>query len=81
MALQRKKWTEKLSIVSSAIDSVPGHAMLCAAGVCYLARVPPDKHRDLLANWLSYCSGAVGLGSLALDHGKIQSSQVSYVLS
>lgn len=77
MLSQRRKWEEQLQVISSRIDSVPGHAMLCAAGVCYLARAPPDQHRELLDNWLDYCSGAVPLGSLAAKQPKLHSTQVS----
>lgn len=76
MASQRSQWEERLTDISSRIDSVPGHAMMCAAGVCYLARSPPDKHRTILSNWLGYCSGVVPLGSATLEQSKIQSTQV-----
>ena len=76
MASQRSKWKERLTDISSRIDSVPGHAMLCAAGVCYLARSPPGKHRAILSNWLGFCSGVVPLGSATLEQSKIQSTQV-----
>lgn len=67
LAVQRRKWMEKLQEIFSRINSIPGHAMLCAAGVCYLARSPPDKHKDLLDNWMGYCTGAVPLGSFSVD--------------
>lgn len=76
MAAQRRKWEERLTEISSRIDSVPGHAMLCAAGVCYLARSPPDRHQDMVASWLGYCSGVVPLGSMATEQNKLQSAQV-----
>lgn len=81
MTVQRRKWEEQLTDISSRIDSVPGHAMLCAAGVCYLARAPPEKHRELLTNWLGYCSGVVPLGSysLAAEQSKLQSTQVRQI--
>ena len=40
--------------------------MLSAASICYLPRIDPDKHHDLLSNWLAYCFGRVGLGSLSV---------------
>lgn len=76
MASQRSKWEERLTEISSRIDSVPGHALLCAAGVCYLARSPPNKHGHMLSNWLGYCSGVVPLGSLEVEQNKLQSAQV-----
>ena len=77
MSTYKKQWDGELKAAYSRIDSVPGHAMLCAAGTCYLARTPPDKHKELLLNWLGYCSGTVTLGSLAVEHAKLQPSQVS----
>ena len=76
LAIQRNKWKERLSDISSRIDSVPGHAMLCAAGVLYLSRSPPDRHKEMLNNWLGYCSGVVPLGSLKVEQNKLQSAQV-----
>lgn len=74
---KRARWDAKLNVIHDQIDSVPGHALLCAASVCYLARTPPDTHRQLLTNWLGYCSGAVSLGSLAGGHGGgLQAAQV-----
>ena len=73
---ERARWDAKLTTIHDRIDSVPGHALLCAASVCYLARTPPDTHGQLLTNWLGYCSGAVSLGSLALEHGGLQAAQV-----
>ena len=76
MAGQRRMWEEQLSVISSRINSIPGHAMVSAASMYYLSRAPPDKHKELLSNWLGYCSGAVPLGSLELDKNKLQSAQV-----
>lgn len=76
LAVQRNKWEERLGEISSRIASVPGHAMLCAAGVLYLSRSPPDRHKEMLDNWLGYCSGAVPLGSLKVEQNKLQSAQV-----
>ena len=73
---QRARWDTKLDIIHDRIASLPGHALLCAASVCYLARTPPHTHRQLLSNWLGYCSGAVSLGSLAIEHGGLQAAQV-----
>lgn len=78
MVGQRKYWEEQLSVISDRISCIPGHATLCAGSACYLARVPTDRHGELLANWLGYCSGTVPLGSLASDH-KLQAAQVMNV--
>ncbi len=64
-AKQKQKWDEQLQSTWSRIDSVPGHALLCAASACYLACVPSGQHSVLLENWLAYCCGGVSLGSLA----------------
>lgn len=40
--------------------------MLTAASICYLPRINPDKHHNLLSNWIAYCFGRVGLGSLSV---------------
>lgn len=77
MAEQRKRWKEKLQVSCSHLDSVPGHAMLCAAGACYLSRIPLYLHKELQANWLGYCSGTISLGSVSQDRGKLQAAQVS----
>ena len=77
MSAQRKKWMDRLDVISSWTDSVPGHAMLCAAGMCYLPSVPPDRHKDMMENWLGYCSGVVPLGRLASEQGSLQPTQVS----
>ena len=71
MSTQRRKWDAKLKETHSRIASVPGHALLCAASTCYLPRVPPDSHSELLNNWLGYCAGAVSLGSLT-DYSSLQ---------
>ena len=76
MSRQRKMWEERLGQCQSYLDSIPGHAMLCAAGVYYLARTPPALHKELLANWLGYCSGAVSLGCVTQDSSKLQAAQV-----
>lgn len=82
LSSQRQRWNEQLKAIQSIIDSVPGHALLCAASVCYLSQIPPDKHRELAANWLGYCSGSVALGSLALpEQQKLQSSQPHHRLA
>lgn len=80
LAIQRNKWEERLSDISSRISSVPGHAMLCAAGVLYLSRSPPDRHKEMLNNWLGYCSGVVPLGSLKVEQNKLQSAQVHVIV-
>ena len=77
MSGHRQKWMERLDEISSRADSVPGHAMLCAAGISYLPSIPPDRHKDMMNNWLGYCSGVVALGSLASEQGRLQSTQVS----
>ena len=77
ISAERARWDAKLNVIHDRIDSVPGHALLCAASVCYLARTPPDMHKQLLTNWFGYCSGAVSLGSLAVEHGgRLQAAQV-----
>ena len=76
MSSQRGRWDANLIAIYSRIDSVPGHALLCSASVCYLARIPPDKHQELLANWLGYCAGTISLGSLAAEQGGLQASPV-----
>ena len=73
---QRARWDSNLKVIRDRIDSVPGHALLCSASMCYLARTPPDTHGSLLTNWLGYCSGEVGLGSLAAQHEGVQAAQV-----
>ena len=76
MAKQRHKWEEKLKDTKNKINSLPGHALLCSAAVCYLTRVPPDMHTDLMSAWLGYCNGSVSLGNLVEDRGGLQSAQV-----
>ena len=78
LSRQRLRWEEQLRSTRGRMDSVPGHALLCAASACYLTRVPPDRHQKLLSNWLSYCSGGVGLGSLATPRQKGLQSSVSH---
>ena len=78
MSAQRQKWDEKLKSIWSSLSSVSGHSVLSAASICYLPCVPPDRHNDLLSNWLSYCSGGVSLGSLNVpghQGGGLQASQ------
>lgn len=82
MLAQRQRWDEELKATWSRIDSVAGHAVLCAASTTYLAFIPADQHKKLMSNWLGYCSGAVDLGSLATQgHGGLQSSQAYHSLS
>lgn len=76
ISAQREKWDTNLKLIHSRIDSVPGHALLCSASVCYLARTPPNRHQELLTVWLGYCSGTVSLGSLTVERGGLQASQV-----
>ena len=76
MSPQRKNWEQKRSEMCSRVDSAPGHAMLCAAGVCYLARSSPEQHDNLLNNWLGYCSGGIPLGSFNTEQHKLQPTQV-----
>ncbi len=76
MSKQRGKWEESIKITRRRIDSFPGHAVLCSAAVCYLTRVPPNKHNDLLSAWLGYCNGSISLGQLSEDRGGLQSTQV-----
>ena len=78
LSRQRMRWEEQLRTARGRMDSVPGHALLCAANTCYLACVPPDRHQELLSNWLSYCSGGVGLGSLVLPGQKGLQSSISH---
>lgn len=73
---QRRKWEEKLQVSYNRLDSVPGHAMLCAAAAFYLSRSPPDLHKELIANWLGYCAGTVCLGSASQDGGKLHAAPV-----
>ncbi len=77
MTKQKQKWDEQLQTIWSRIDSVPGHALLCAASACYLARVPSSKHNILLENWLAYCFGGVSLGSLPSTTHYAQGPQFS----
>ena len=79
MAKQRHRWEDKLKDTKNKINSLPGHAVLCSAAVCYLTRVPPDRHNDLLSAWLGYCSGSVSLGNLVEDRGGLQSAQVIHI--
>ena len=82
MSQQRRNWDEQLKFTKSRIDSVPGHALFCAASISYLSRLPPDNHQELKNNWLAYCSGGVSLGSLAVGgHQGLQSSQPHHGLS
>ncbi len=75
MSKQRHKWEEKIKVIRGKINSLPGHAVLCSATVCYLTRVPSDKHNDLLSAWLGYCNGSVSLGHLSETRGGVQSTQ------
>ncbi len=77
MSRQRKKWEERLEQCQSCIESIPGHAVLCAASVHYLARMPPALHKDVLSNWMEYCSGTISLGSISHDSNKLQAAQVT----
>ena len=76
MAKQRHKWEEKVKLTRSRIDSLPGHALLCSAAVCYLTRVPPSKHKALLSAWLGYCEGTISLGNVIEERGGLQAAQV-----
>ena len=79
MSRQRQRWNEQLKAIWNTVDSVPGHALLCAASLHYLSRIPPDKHEELIANWVGYCSGVVSLGSLVSpEQQKLQSSQLHH---
>ena len=60
----KSRWEQEMSTIQSHILSSPGHAVLAAAGITYLSRVPPDNHRQLWDGWLGYCAGRVPLGSL-----------------
>ena len=54
---------ERLAIHAQTLSS-PGHAVLAAASVIYLPRVPADSHSSLWDSWLGYCIGRVQMGSL-----------------
>ena len=78
MSAQRQQWDKKLKSIWNSLGSVPGHSVLSAACICYLPCVPPNRHNDLLSNWLAYCSGGVSLGSLSVpghQGGGLQASQ------
>lgn len=45
------------------ILSLPGHAVLTAASVLYLPRVPAVSHARLWDCWLGYCRGELEIGS------------------
>jgi hypothetical protein len=57
-------WEGRTSAIHAQILSSPGHAVLAAASVIYLPRVPADSHSSLWDSWLGYCTGRVQMGSL-----------------
>lgn len=70
-------WEEKKTAIRTCILSSPGHALLVAASITYLSRVPADKHSQLWECWLGYCAGRIQLGSLieTSDHTSYHSHQ------
>lgn len=57
-------WEEDRAAIHTHALSSPGHAVLTAASVTYLTKVPADRHRQLWDVWLGYCEGRVRLGCL-----------------
>ena len=47
-----------------------GHAVLVAASISHLCKVPADRHRQLWECWLGYCAGRVQLGCLEEDESQ-----------
>uniref|UniRef100_A0A1X7TIU7 AAA+ ATPase domain-containing protein n=2 Tax=Amphimedon queenslandica TaxID=400682 RepID=A0A1X7TIU7_AMPQE len=64
---QRKKWENKLSVVQNQLDSLSSHSLLVSASCTYLGFLPPEEHKSLWENWISYCSGHVSIGSLVVE--------------
>lgn len=64
---QRKKWENKLSTAQSQLDSLSSHSLLVSASCSYLGFLPPEEHKSLWENWISYCSGNVSIGSLVVE--------------
>ena len=71
LSLWRSRWEEERTAIQSHTLSSPGHAVLVAASIVYLPRVPANSHRSLWECWLGYCMGRVPVGSLL----EISSSQ------
>ena len=63
----KTRWEEERAAIHSLTLSIPGHAVLVAASVCYLCRVPADRHRLLWECWLGYNAGKVQLGCLVAE--------------
>ena len=64
---QRKKWENKLSVTQTQLDSLSSHSLLVSASCTYLGFLPPEEHKSLWENWISYCSGHVSIGSLVVE--------------
>ena len=60
----KTRWEEDRAAIHTHTLSSPGHAVLTAANVIYLPRVPAESHRELWGGWLGYCKGRVQLGCL-----------------
>ena len=61
----KSRWEEERAAIHTRSLSSPGHALLVAAAVTYLSRVPADRHSGLWGCWLGYCAGRVPLGCLS----------------
>ena len=60
----KSHWEQEKEIIHTHSCCCPGHAVLTAASVLYLPRVPADSHRSLWDSWLGYCAGRGTVGSL-----------------
>ena len=60
----KTRWEESRAAVRTRTLSSPGHAVLAAANITYLSRVPAESHRELWDAWIGYCKGRVQLGCL-----------------
>ena len=60
----KSRWEEDRAAIHTRTLSSPGHAVLAAANITYLSRLPADSHRQLWDGWLGYCKGRVQPGCL-----------------
>ena len=60
----RSRWEEDRAAIHTRTLSSPGHAVLAAASITYLARIPAEQHKQLWSCWLGYCTGSVQFGCL-----------------
>ena len=57
-------WEAKREAIHAKTLASPGHAVLLAASVIYLSRMPAENHSSLWESWLGYCMGRVPMGSV-----------------